>query len=102
MAWYEKVQAVSFSKQRLVRTSSVIMTPDVGITIKKFEKSTGYSPTVKEAMHVTSSNHDDDTKEDTSSTFSERFRNSKRKLVARVRLMAGVDLKVTKKDHGNN
>ena len=53
-------------------------------------------------MHVTSSNHDDDTKEDTSSTFSERFRNSKRKLVARVRLMAGVDLKVTKKDHGNN
>ncbi|KAL1813196.1 hypothetical protein DCAR_0625493 [Daucus carota subsp. sativus] len=140
------------SKHRLVRTSSVIMTPDVGacsaancmrfqpkarslrkfslnrstvdgelgslfviknldtgaefvvseyngkgmwnklsdlhtgkqMTMEEFEKSIGYSPSVKEAMSRANvrSHHHHDTKGDTGSIFSKRFRNSKRKGVA--------------------
>ncbi|KAK1389504.1 WD repeat-containing protein 44 [Heracleum sosnowskyi] len=50
------------------------------LSVEEVEKSVGYSPVVKELMRRESGkiNPDDDTKVDSNSTFSKKFRNSKR------------------------
>lgn len=61
------------------------------LSVEEFEKSIGYSPVVKELMRRASDkrNPDDDTKVDSNSVFSKRFRNSKRKGAAFLKNIKG-------------